>query len=93
MTPDEAIATMRARWDHPELDQVDVMERVALRFDGAVLPVYSTVVTPPAVRLFRHLDGGGHISWYVHSIYDVDAAIDALETLASDWPKSQTEAA
>ncbi len=79
MTAEEAIATIRARWDHPIVDPVDVLERVAIRLDDS--SAYSVVATPPAVRLFRRV-GDAHVSRYVHAVRDVDRAIDALVAMA-----------
>jgi hypothetical protein len=84
MSSDDAIARFRARWAHPTLDPRDVLERVAIRFDGEG-ERYSVVPTPPAVRLFRLCrpaqDDTPAVfrSAYVHSTREVDAAIDLLE--------------
>ena len=84
MTTEEALAAFRARWDHPPLDVVDVLERVAVRgLDG-----YVAVALPPAVRLCRRIGTTrkGEPRWssvYVHRLADVTGAIAVLESRAA----------
>lgn len=77
MTPEEAIAAVRNRWARPPLDPRDVLERVAVRFEGACAE-WSTAQHLRAVRLFRQVTGR-HVSRYVHELDEVDSAIDALQ--------------
>lgn len=78
---DAAIAAVRARWQHAPLDAHDVLERVAVRLDGAA-EHYSVLAHQGAVRLFRKLPSGVSTSVYVHALAGVDAAIDTLEQRA-----------
>lgn len=78
----EALSAFRARWAHPPVDPADVLERVAVRLDGAPA-VYLAIATPPAVRLFRELAPGKFTSCYVHALADVGAAMDLLESRAA----------
>ncbi len=80
MTSEEAIATIRARWDHPIVDPADVLERVAVRLEDSSRH-YSVVACPPSVRLFLALPEG-FVSQYVHAVRDVDRAIDVLVAMA-----------
>lgn len=91
MTVEEAIARFRARWDHPPIDPADVEERIALRvgLDRNVVVVPSA----PAVRLFivvsKIPEALRYRSVYLHSIADVDAALDALFSPASVSPPDE----
>jgi hypothetical protein len=79
MTPEEAIACMRARWAHAPLDPLDVYERIAIRFEHhAAWPPFYVMPRSPACRLFI-AHAGGWLSCYVHSMYDVDEAIDWMK--------------
>jgi hypothetical protein len=75
-TVEAAIAAVHARWQHAALDHRDVLERVAVRFDGAC-EAWSAVEHQGAVRLFRKTPSG-HVSRYVHRLDEVDGAIDDL---------------
>lgn len=74
----EALARQRAKWAHPPVDKADVEERLALRLiDHPELEV--RVTGPyrgcPACRVFvRHPRGWR--SRYVHSVAEVDAALE-----------------
>lgn len=87
MTPDEALAVLRARWSQPPLDRRDVEERIALRLrdqEGPevlvlemAIPTSAGCARSVAPRLFV-ASASGWRSRYVHTIADVDHALDAL---------------
>jgi hypothetical protein len=80
VTEDEAIARIRARWDHAPLDRRDVEERVALRIvDRDVKPETVILENFTACLLFVRRGPEDWRKRYVHSIYDVDGALDLLE--------------
>ncbi len=80
MTPEQAIAAQRARWDHPPPDLADVAERVAARLSDAD-DIESTVLSngDAAVRVFVRRQGA--TAWrsaYVHHPAEVDAVLSRL---------------
>lgn len=88
MTFEEALAQFRTRWSHPPVDPRDVLERVAIRYDGGGV-LFSVHAMDHVCRFFRAdgFDENGkptaQKSAYVHSTADVDRVIDALERKAT----------
>lgn len=79
VTSEEAIARMRARWNHAPLDPHDVYERIAIRFEHHdAWPPFYVSPCPPACRLFI-VHAGGWLSRYVHNMRDVDETIDWMK--------------
>jgi hypothetical protein len=83
-----AIARVRARWAHAPLDPRDVEERVAVRIvDRDIKPENVILEDHGACRIFVRRRAraewpprpGDWRSCYVHSVSDVDAALDRLE--------------
>lgn len=75
MTPEEAIARMRARWTHAPIDVVDVEERLALRLADRPELEARMVLARDACRVFVRRVGAEWRSRYVHAVEEVDAAI------------------